>query len=248
MLRLARHQIEAIEVQSSTRLAHQMRALVREQPGRRQLAEDDVHWNRWWSQVMGTSQSRFALTPRRIAANAVFSLWFGHRYPDDPRCAWLAELLAADGGGIDFRLLDVDITRVLSIAGDWMSACHGDSGELYAGSMANIARLAGQMSSGRDLPWTPEGAAQCAALVWPQCHEMFTRGWLAAATSMVERVAKQCQHGEAVRWPVLLSVIGFGVDPWRDAAYPAMLRSLPSLLSTSPAELAVAVATQAISP
>ena len=237
--------MDAVDRQVSMRLACELRPFVREQPGRRVLAENEGHWNRWWSQVTTTSKERFALTSRRIAANAALSLWFGHRYVDDPRCSWLSGLLAQDDGGVDFRLLDVGIDRVLLIAGEWMAACHGDGGELYAASMSNVVRLAEHLERGNELPWTSEHVSRCAALIWPQCQEMFDPGWLTAALAMVDRVARHCKYQEGVRWPMLLSVIAFGVDPWRDAAYPELLTPLPSLLAMSPAEMSRAVARQA---
>lgn len=242
MLVLTSHQLSTFDRSRREKLSERFRVQVHAIPEFAQLADTESAWVRWWVRVAETARGNGAISPKAVSAHAMFSLWFGQAYFRDPRTHWLADLLAAPDGSLDYRRLGVELDDVLEMAALAMEVSAGP--HLQAALMA-LDALVVQLSSSAAPEWSVSHAQDVLRALYPMRFDDYEPQALPWLISAVEKVSTQFLHGAAVQWPLLLSVYFFGVDAWRDPALPMLWRTPAVATAMSTAEMLLALQRQA---
>lgn len=231
MLIISPAQLSAFQGKSRQHIGDRLRPSIAGLAAYRSLAEDDSAWARWWDSILASAPGVFASTPKAIAAHALFSLWFGHRYFFDPRVPWLSELLADGEGKLDYRALEVDVDDVVEIAVLKMEAVAGSEGEAHLKAVENLARFAIKLKQGTPPPWSLALAEKAMSTLYPEHFEDLSPQARQRLARSVERLMPKFAHGGKIQLPFFLSLFFFGIDPWRDPALPALHRSPGEVMS-----------------
>lgn len=244
MLTLSALQIDAFRRSREEATERRLRAAARAIGEHRRLAEADAHWHPWWHHVCMTGVAVHVQTLKRLATHATLSLWFGHRYFDDARYPWLRDLLATVEGGLDYRILEVSPDTVIEVAAEEMALNVGAHGETLTSALIKLEDIAGKIARGEEPAWTATIARRLLHSLYAERMGALVNGdaWLVEG---VERTSALFSHGGSVRYPLLLSIFYFGVDPWRDPALPELWSHSRDFVTLPPKQMWLCLQRQA---
>ena len=244
MLKLSALQVGALGRSREDATERRLRAAIRAIGEYRRLAEADAHWHPWWHYVCRTGDVAYAQTPKRLATHATLSLWFGHRYFDDIRYPWLRDLLATAEGMLDYRMLEVSPDTVIEVAAEEMALNAGADGESLTRALSTLKGIAGKLAQSEAPAWTAMSARRLLYSLHAERMNAFANvdAWLIES---VERMSANFSHGESVRYPLLLCIFYFGVDPWRDPALPELWRHSSDFMTLSQKQMWLCLERQA---